>query len=282
MAITLDQIKELRAKTGAGMADCKKALEEASGDLEKSIEILRKKGAMLAAKRADKITNEGAIKDAFSEDRTAGAIVEVNCETDFVAKGDDFQNFSKSVADAALSAGSSDIDAVLKATVNGLTVQEHLDALMGKVGEKIEVKRVKNVNSRDGFIADYIHFGSKLGGLVAFKGNKNEESLDLGKKIAMQLVAMNPISINREGIGADVIEKEKDIYKTQLLNEGKKENILDKIIGNKIEKFYQENVLMEQSFIQDEKKSIGDLIKDYNKKTGDNLEILEIVRFQLG
>ncbi|HEX2788634.1 MAG TPA: translation elongation factor Ts [Ignavibacteria bacterium] len=282
MAITLDQIKELRAKTGAGMADCKKALEEAGGDLEKSIEILRKKGAMLATKRADKITNEGAIKDAFSEDRTAGAIVEVNCETDFVAKGDDFQNFSKSVADAALSANSSDVDAVLKAKVNGLTVQEHLDALMGKVGEKIEVKRVKNVNSKDGFIADYIHFGSKLGGLVAFKGNKNEESLDLGKKIAMQLVAMNPISIKREDIGADVIEKEKDIYKTQLLNEGKKENILDKIIGNKIEKFYQENVLMEQSFIQDEKKSIGDLIKDYNKKTGDNLEILEIVRFQLG
>lgn len=282
MAITLDQIKELRAKTGAGMADCKKALEEANGDLEKSIEILRKKGAMLAAKRADKITNEGAIKDALSEDRTAGAIVEVNCETDFVAKGDDFQNFSKSVADAALSANTSDIDAVLKATVNGLSVQEHLDALMGKVGEKIEVKRVKNMSSKDGFVADYIHFGSKLGGLVAFKGNKNEETLDLGKKIAMQLVAMNPISINREGIGADLIEKEKDIYKTQLLNEGKKENILDKIIGNKIEKYYQENVLLEQSFIQDEKKTIGDLIKDYNKKAGDNLEILEIVRFQLG
>lgn len=282
MAITLDQIKELRAKTGAGMADCKKALEEASGDLEKSIEILRKKGAMLAAKRADKITNEGAVKDALSEDRTAGAIVEVNCETDFVAKGDDFQNFSKSVADAALNAGSSDIDAVLKASVNGLTVQEHLDALMGKVGEKIEVKRVKNMNSKDGFISDYIHFGSKLGGLVAFKGTKNEESLDLGKKIAMQLVAMNPISISRDQITADTIEKEKDIYKTQLLNEGKKENILDKIIGNKIEKFYQENCLMEQAFIQDEKKSIGDLIKDYNKKTGDNLEILEIVRFQLG
>lgn len=282
MAITLDQIKELRAKTGAGMADCKKALEEASGDLEKSIEILRKKGAMLAAKRADKITNEGAVKDALSEDRTAGAIVEVNCETDFVAKGDDFQNFSKSVADAALSAGSSDIDAVLKASVNGLTVQEHLDALMGKVGEKIEVKRVKSLTSKDGFISDYIHFGSKLGGLVAFKGTKNEESLDLGKKIAMQLVAMNPISISRDQITADTIEKEKDIYKTQLLNEGKKENILDKIIGNKIEKFYQENCLMEQAFIQDEKKSIGDLIKDYNKKTGDNLEILEIVRFQLG
>lgn len=282
MAITLDQIKELRAKTGAGMADCKKALEEASGDLEKSIEILRKKGAMLAAKRADKITNEGAVKDALSEDRTAGAIVEVNCETDFVAKGDDFQNFSKSVADAALSAGSSDIDAVLKATVNGLTLQEHLDALMGKVGEKIEVKRVKHLTSKDGFISDYIHFGSKLGGLVAFKGTKNEESLDLGKKIAMQLVAMNPISISRDQITADTIEKEKDIYKTQLLNEGKKENILDKIIGNKIEKFYQENCLMEQAFIQDEKKSIGDLIKDYNKKTGDNLEILEIVRFQLG
>jgi elongation factor Ts len=282
MAITLDQIKELRAKTGAGMADCKKALEEASGDLEKSIEILRKKGAMLAAKRADKITNEGAIKDAFSEDRTAGAIVEVNCETDFVAKGDDFQNFSKSVAEAALSAGNSDIETVLKTKVSGLNVQEHLDALMGKVGEKIEVKRVKYVTAKDGFISDYIHFGSKLGGLVAFKGNRNEESLDLGKKIAMQLVAMNPISISRDQISADTIEKEKDIYKTQLLNEGKKENILDKIIGNKIEKFYQENCLMEQSFIQDEKKTIGDLIKDYNKKSGDNLEILEIVRFQLG
>ncbi|HCN37001.1 MAG TPA: translation elongation factor Ts, partial [Bacteroidetes bacterium] len=147
----------------------KKALEETSGDLEKAIEYLRKKGASLAAKRADKMTNEGAVKDALSDDRKKGVIVEINCETDFVAKGDDFQKFSNDVAKTALDNNISDLDSLLKANLNGLSVQETLDGLMGKLGEKIEIKKIENVSAEDGFITDYIHFGSKLGGLVAFK-----------------------------------------------------------------------------------------------------------------
>lgn len=282
MAVTLDLIKELRAKTGVGMADCKKALEETSGDLEKAIEYLRKKGASLAAKRADKMTNEGAVKDALSDDRKKGVIVEINCETDFVAKGDDFQKFSNDVAKTALDNNISDLDSLLKANLNGLSVQETLDGLMGKLGEKIEIKKIENVNAEDGFITDYIHFGSKLGGLVAFKGNKTDESLDLGRKIAMQVVAMNPMALTRDAISADVVEKEKEIYKTLAVQEGKPENIIDKIVSNKLEKFYQENVLLEQSFLQDEKKTVEEILNEFNKKSGNTLSISKMVRFQLG
>lgn len=282
MAVTLDLIKELRAKTGVGMADCKKALEETSGDLEKAIEYLRKKGASLAAKRADKMTNEGAVKDALSDDRKKGVIVEINCETDFVAKGDDFQKFSNDVAKTALDNNISDLDSLLKANLNGLSVQETLDGLMGKLGEKIEIKKIENVSAEDGFITDYIHFGSKLGGLVAFKGNKTDESLDLGRKIAMQVVAMNPMALTRDAISADVVEKEKEIYKTLAVQEGKPENIIDKIVSNKLEKFYQENVLLEQSFLQDEKKTVEEILNEFNKKSGNSLSISKMVRFQLG
>lgn len=282
MAVTLDLIKELRAKTGVGMADCKKALEETSGDLEKAIEYLRKKGASLAAKRADKMTNEGAVKDALSDDRKKGVIVEINCETDFVAKGDDFQKFSNDVAKTALDNNISDLDSLLKANLNGLSVQETLDGLMGKLGEKIEIKKIENVSAEDGFITDYIHFGSKLGGLVAFKGNKTDESLDLGRKIAMQVVAMNPMALTRDAISSDVVEKEKEIYKTLAVQEGKPENIIDKIVSNKLEKFYQENVLLEQSFLQDEKKTVEEILNEFNKKSGNTLSISKMVRFQLG
>lgn len=282
MAVTLDLIKELRAKTGVGMADCKKALEETSGDLEKAIEYLRKKGASLAAKRADKMTNEGAVKDALSDDRKKGVIVEINCETDFVAKGDDFQKFSNDVAKTALDNNISDLDSLLKANLNGLSVQETLDGLMGKLGEKIEIKKIENVSAEDGFITDYIHFGSKLGGLVAFKGNKTDESLDLGRKIAMQVVAMNPMALTRDAISSDVVEKEKEIYKTLAVQEGKPENIIDKIVSNKLEKFYQENVLLEQSFLQDEKKTVEEFLNEFNKKSGNTLSISKMVRFQLG
>ncbi|HCA43455.1 MAG TPA: elongation factor Ts [Bacteroidetes bacterium] len=282
MTVTLDLIKELRAKTGVGMADCKKALEETSGDLEKAIEYLRKKGASLAAKRADKMTNEGAVKDALSDDRKKGVIVEINCETDFVAKGDDFQKFSNDVAKTALDNNISDLDSLLKANLNGLSVQETLDGLMGKLGEKIEIKKIENVSAEDGFITDYIHFGSKLGGLVAFKGNKTDESLDLGRKIAMQVVAMNPMALTRDAISSDVVEKEKEIYKTLAVQEGKPENIIDKIVSNKLEKFYQENVLLEQSFLQDEKKTVEEILNEFNKKSGNTLSISKMVRFQLG
>jgi elongation factor Ts len=283
MQITIELIKDLREKSGAGMADCKKALQESDGDIKKAIEYLRKKGAAMATKRADKIAKEGAIKASVSKDNTSGVIIEVNCETDFVAKGDDFQNFAQNVADVSLNSGTDSLEDLLKTkNSEGLTIQENIDGMMGKVGEKIEFKRAKLIKTPEGFVAFYIHFGSKVGGMVGIKGKFTEELYDIGKKMSMQVVAMNPISIKREDIPVDVIEKEKEIYAIQCKNEGKPEKIIDKIIQNKVEKFFQENCLLEQEYIQDSSKCVGDLLKEYTKKTGEPADVTDMVRYQLG
>jgi len=283
MEITIELIKELREKSGAGMSDCKKALQESDGDIKKAIEYLRKKGAAMATKRADKIAKEGAIKASVSKDKTSGVIIEVNCETDFVAKGDDFQNFAQKIADVALASNKDVLSELLNVKDSeGLTIQENIDGMMGKVGEKIEFKRVKLIKVADGFVAYYIHFGSKVGGMVGIKGKFSEELYDIGKKISMQVVAMTPISIKREDISSEVVEKEREIYLTQAKNENKPEKIIDKIIQNKVEKFFQENCLLEQEYIQDSSKCVGDLLKDYTKKTGETAEVIEMIRYQLG
>ena len=283
MEVTLSLIKELREKSGAGMSDCKTALVESDGDIKKAIEYLRKKGAAMATKRADKIAKEGAIKSSISENKTNGIIVEINCETDFVSKGDDFQNFAQSITDTALNNKSDNVPLLLNAKgTDGLTIQETIDAMMGKVGEKIEFKRAKYISVPDGFVATYIHFGCKVGAIVGIKGKFNDEIHDIGKKISMQIVAMNPLAINRNGISIETIEKEKEIYITQCRNENKPEKIIDKIVQNKVEKFYQENCLLEQEYIQEANKSVGDLLKEYTKKTGETVEVVDMVRFQLG
>lgn len=283
MEITLDLIKSLRNKTGAGINDCKKALEEASGDIEKAIELLRKKGASMAMKRADKIANEGAVKSAISADLKTGAIIEVNCETDFVSKGEEFQNFASDIAKSALATGSDDTEKILSAkTDNGLTVKDNIDSIMGKVGERTELKRAKLIKVEDGFVADYIHFGSKLGALVGIKGTGNEDAVKLGKSIAMQIVAMNPQAISRDEISKDVIEKEKEIYLTVAKNENKPEKIAATIVNNKLERFFQDNCLIEQEYINESGKSIKDLIADFNKKNNNTLEIVSMIRYQLG
>jgi len=284
MEISVNLIKELREKTGAGMADCKNALIESNGDINKAIEYLRKKGAAMAAKRADKIAKEGAIKSAISNDKKSAVIIEVNCETDFVSKGEGFQKFAQDIADAALIAGTDDVNQILNAkTSNGLTVQDTIDEMMGKVGEKIELKRVKYLNIPDGFISSYIHFGSKLGALVGLRGNYTEQANELGRKIAMQVVAMNPIAIDRAGVNPEVIEKEREIYYEQAKSDSKKPpEIIERIVKNKIEKFYQENCLLEQEYIQDQNVSVGEFIKKFNNTNNTTLEVVTIVRFQLG
>ncbi|MEO8664279.1 MAG: translation elongation factor Ts [Ignavibacteria bacterium] len=283
MEITLDLIKELRNKTGAGINDCKKSLQESDGNMEKAIEYLRKKGASMALKRADKIANEGAIKSKISGDKKTGVIIEVNCETDFVSKGDDFQKFVEGIAEAALKTNSEDLEKILSAkSDSGLSVKETIDEIMGKVGERVELKRAKIINVTDGFVADYIHFGSKLGALVGLKGTLTDDAEKLGKSIAMQIVAMNPQSIDRNGITGDLIEKEKDIYRTIAKNENKPEKITETIVNNKVERFYQDNCLVEQEYINEAGKSIKDLIAEFNKKNGNNLEVVEMMRYQLG
>jgi len=281
MAITAQQVNELRQKTGAGMMDCKKALTEADGDFEKAIEILRKKGAAVAAKRADRDTNEGIVLNKLSEDMRKASIVEVNCETDFVAKSDDFLGFANLLLEKAFSGAVSSTETAL----NDTDIKIKLDELVGKIGEKIVVNRVNNVEAPDGMIINYTHTGSKLGVLVLFDNLSSDKSADftpLARDIAMQVAAMKPVSTYRDEVAKDVIEKEIDIYKEISRREGKPEQILEKIAQGKLNKFYQENCLSEQAYIKDPSKSVSDLVKEFNSKHSTVVKIKTFLRYQLG
>ena len=284
MAITAQQVKELRDKTGAGMMDCKKALTEADGDFEKAIEILRKKGASVAAKRAERNASEGIVLTKLLDDDTTGIIVEVNCETDFVAKSDDFVNFANFILDAVVSNQPSNVEELLSQSFNGKSVQEELTAIIGKIGEKIEVSRFAIEKVENGLVTDYIHHGSKLGVLLVVEDvNKDtkEELVALTKDIAMQIAAMKPTYVYREEVPNDVIEKEKEIYKEIARKEGKPEQILDKISEGRLNKFFKENCLFEQVSVKDNSKSVGDLMKDFNSEHSTNTKIKLFHRFHL-
>lgn len=283
MAITATQVNELRQKTGAGMMDCKKALTESNGDFEKAIEILRKKGAAIASKRADKSANEGIVVAKISDDHKKATMIEVNCETDFVAKSDDFIKLANEIVEVTFKSESSNAQQLLE---SDKSLSEKVVDVMGKVGEKIEVSRVLTEKADNGLIVDYIHMGSKLGVLVKFdnvSGN-SDELIEIGKNIAMQVAAMNPICVYREEVPTETIEKEIDIYKELARKEGKPENILEKIATGKLNKFYSENCLFEQAYIKDStsSKTVGNLIEDYNKKNNAQSKISLFKRFHLG
>lgn len=280
MEITAAKVNELRQKTGAGMMDCKKALVEANGDFEKAIEILRKKGAAVASKRAEKSANEGIILTKLADNKKSGVMVEVNCETDFVARSEDFVSFANLVLDTANTSRPKTVDDFLKAAPS---VNEKMTEIMGKVGEKIQVSRVTTEDTDNGYVVDYIHPGSKLGVLVMFDNltNHHDEFFNAAKDIAMQVAAMKPICVNRDEVPKDIIEKEIDIYKELARKEGKLENILDKIAQGKLNKFYQENCLAEQIYIKDNTKSVTDLIKEFNSKNKTSVKLVRFRRFHL-
>jgi len=281
MLITASQVNELRQKTGAGMMDCKKALTEANGDYEKAIDILRKKGAAVAAKRAEKSANEGLVLIKISDDKKTGVIAEVNCETDFVAKSADFINLADSFLQTIFAKKPTNKEELL---ANNPTLNNQLNDVMGKVGEKIEISRFAIENVSDGVVVGYVHLGSKLGVIVKFEGTTvgQDELAEIGKDIAMQVAAMKPICVYREEVPKDLIEKEIDIYKELARKEGKPEQILEKIATGKINKFYQENCLVEQAFIKDNTKTVNDLLKEFNSKYGSNAKIVLFRRFHLG
>ncbi len=284
MAINAAQVKELRDKTGAGMMDCKKALTEANGDFEKAIEILRKKGASVAAKRAERTANEGVILTKILDDGNTGVILEVNCETDFVAKSDDFVNFANTVMGAIVNNKPASIDELMKLSANGLTIADELSNMIGKIGEKIEVSRFKIEAAEGGLVTEYVHHGSKLGVLiradnVAAEG-KNDFN-ELSKDIAMQVAAMNPGFLKKEEVSQGVLDKEIEIYKEIARKEGKPEQILEKIASGKLSKFYDENCLIEQAFVKDNSKKVKDLIKEHNDKYSSKAELKLFYRFHL-
>jgi elongation factor Ts len=271
--ITAAEVNKLRKSTGAGMMDCKNALVEAEGDFDKAIEILRKKGQKVAAKRADRESSEGAAIAKVNEDRTNGVIISLNCETDFVAKNDTFVTLAKDLAELALNFDSK--EEFLKATYNGLTVEEKLIEQTGVIGEKIEIGGFKKLNAP--FVGSYIHAGNKIATLVGLSGAV-EGSAAAAKDVAMQAAAMNPVALNEDAVEQSVIEKEIEIAKDQLRQEGKPEAMLDKIAQGKLKRFFKDNTLVNQAFIKDSKQSVN----QYVKSVDSSLEITGFQRVALG
>jgi elongation factor Ts len=282
MEVSMEQVKKLREKTGAGILDCKNALAESGGDFEKAIEYLRKKGAATSQKRSNRIAKEGLIIAQASENKKEAVIVEVNCETDFVARSSDFQNFTKEVVNNTFQFKKEDLATLLEVSVNGKSLHQSFDELTGKVGEKIEVKRVKFLSSNKSFFACYNHLGNKVASVVELEGEVTDKGLYLGNELAMQVVAMKPIAIDRTQIDTKILEQEKEIYLTQAKNEKKPDDIAEKIANNKIEKYFQENCLIEQEYIKDPVKSVKDFINEIRKESGINYNVKTMIRYQLG
>lgn len=284
MAITASQVKELRDKTGAGMMDCKKALVESDGDLVKAIENLRKKGASVAAKRADRDAKEGTVLTKVLDGGKTGVILEINCETDFVANSDDFVNFSNFILDVVVTNKPANLDELLISELNGKKVEIELTNIIGKIGEKIEVSRFKLQTIENATFVDYIHAGSKLGVLLQVENTSGIDSQKIVltfKDIAMQAAAMKPLYLVRDEIPASVIEKEKEIYKEVLRKEGKAEQMLDKIADGKINKFFQEVCLTEQIYVKDNSKSVKDVIAGFNKENSSDVKLTAFYRYHV-
>jgi elongation factor Ts len=283
MAISAQDVKSLRDRTGAGMADCKKALEEAQGDMNVAIEVLRKKGAATAAKRADKTANEGVVATAVSPDHKRGAIVEVNCETDFVARNEEFSGFTRRLAQAILEGNPSNATELNALKVGDITVETALHELLGKFSERIEVRRFGTLSSADGYVADYVHHGDKLGVLIELSAaGSGDETNALARDIAMQVAAMNPSYVNRTEVPESVVAKEREIFTEQTAQEGKKPEIAEKIVANRIEKFFGDTCLVEQSFVKDSAKTIKDILTEFGKAAGKDDDVRRFLRFNLG
>ena len=249
-------VKELRDKTSAGMMDCKKALQEANGDFEKAEEALKKKGLAIADKKASRIATEGIVEAYIHMGGKLGVLVEVNCETDFVAKNDTYLNLANALTDLALNYDSK--EAFLAADFEGMTVAEKLTEQTGVIGEKIEIGGFKTLKAP--FVGSYIHAGNKIATLVGLSATIDNGE-EVAKNVAMQVAAMNPIALNEEGVDASIIEKEIEIAKEQLRQEGKPEAMLDNIVKGKIKRFYKDNTLVDQDYIKDNKVSVAAYVK---------------------
>lgn len=260
--ISAADVKKLRDITGAGMMDCKKALEEAQGDVQGAIEILRKKGQKMSDKRADREAKEGVVIASISNDATKGIVVRVSCETDFVAKNEEFVTFVKGIADAALAAFPTTLEALLAVTIDGITIGDKLAEKTGVIGEKIEIGAYETLEAAQ--VVSYIHTGYRSGVLVGF--NKAVAGLDqAGRDVAMQVAAMQPVAVDKDGVDAAIIEKEIEIAKEVARNEGKPENLLDKIAQGKLGAFYKESTLLNQEFVKDPKTTVAGFVKSIDK-----------------
>src|SRR6187431_1192459 len=253
--ISAQDVNKLRTMTGAGMMDCKKALTEADGDFEKAIEILRKKGQKVSASRSDKEAKEGSVFVKVSDDKKEAILIALNCETDFVAKNEEFQSLGKLIADTAFSKKPATKEALLAEKAGDLTLSDKITELVGKIGEKLEVSAYIHMTGEA--VVSYIHAGSKLGVLVSLKGVNGKDVIDAGKDVGMQIAAMNPLGVDDKSVDKSVIEKELEIAKAQILAEGKPENMVEKIAQGKLQRLFKDNTLLAQPFVKDNSKTVA-------------------------
>lgn len=283
MAFTAQDVKTLREKTGCGMMDCKKALTQADGNMDAAIDILREQGLAKQAKKASRIAAEGVAYAATNADATVGVVVEINSETDFVAKNDDFMSFVKTVADTIIEKNPADVYALLaeKAADSDMTVAELLQEKVLTIGENIKIRRFARY---EGAVATYIHAGGKIGVMVNFETDVagKEGFTEYGKDIAMQIAAVNPSYLQKSDVPYEVIEHEKAIMTEQVINEGKPEAIAQKIVLGKIGKYYEENCLVNQAFVKDNKMTVEQYTAKVAKDLGGSIKILGFVRFEKG
>jgi elongation factor Ts len=264
MSITAADVNKLRQMTGAGMMDCKKALTEAEGDFEAAIDVLRKAGQKVAAKRADNATNEGVVLVALSADHSNGKLIALACETEPVSKVADFNNLAKSIIDkAAASHAPSAHDLLAEPLADGRSVEGHIIELTGRIGEKITLAAYENISAEK--VVSYIHSNNKIGVLVAFENVQGADVSEIGKDIAMQITAMKPVALDKDGVDAETIEREIEIGKDQARQEGKPEAMLEKIAVGKLEKFYKEQTLLNQQFVKDSSITIRQLLENKQK-----------------
>ncbi|MBL4869754.1 MAG: elongation factor Ts [Robiginitomaculum sp.] len=284
--ITAALVKELRDKTSAGMMDCKKALTEVDGNIEAAIDWLRKKGIAKATKKSGRIASEGLV--AFCTKGNIGALVEVNSETDFVARNDEFQGAVREIATLAVDANG-DIAALAGATTQaGVSVSNYLTALIAKLGENMSLRRTSSVNVKEGVVAAYIHgaISEGLGGigvLVGLESSGDKDALNvLGKKIAMHIAATSPLALSVDDLDPAVVERERTVLSDQARASGKPENIIEKMVEGRIRKFYQESVLLNQTFVMDGERSVAKVIEDEAKSLGTDIKMTSFVRMGLG
>lgn len=276
MAITAADVNKLRQMTGAGMMDCKKALTEANGDFDAAVDILRKKGQKVSASRAGRETAEGAVAIAITPDQKTGVAVALNCETDFVAKNDDFVSTANKFAALALEKQPDSLEDLLNLELDGRAIKDHITDMIGKIGEKIEISSYEKLSGES--ILSYIHLNNKLGVLLALNKESNDAIAEAGKDVTMQIAAMRPIALDKDDVPAEVVKREMDIAVEQARAEGKPEAMLEKIAQGKVNKFYKESTLLNQEFVKDNKKNISQMLDGVEK----GLTVTAFKRVEIG
>lgn len=283
MAVTAALVKELRERTGAGMMDCKKALVETDGDIEKAIDYLREKGIMKAQKKAGRIAAEGLVRVSFGEGNKTASIVEVNSETDFVAKNEEFIEFVEDLAKEVLVKGNMPMEQFMAEPFGEGTVQETLTAKVAKIGENLSIRRFAKVEEDGVVYVGYTHGGGRIGVIVGIKTDAAaDEIAAVGKDVAMQVASMNPKFVNEDGVDPEYLENEKKILTEQVLNEGKKPEMVERIVAGKIKKELKEVCLLDQPFVKDSDVSVQQYVANAAKEIGKDMEVVSMIRYEVG